>query len=208
MTQSALDAALLHYQTWRHIGEYVLMFGLAGDLVVVIFLRSRERAEKIWSIIFTALILLGVGVETWNGDHGDEVIRKMRAPRALSDVQQKALAEDLRSFGPQEAVFYEVSDVDPEISGISADLSNACAAAGWKAGIESFPPTPPIWLQAPDHGILVVVSPAAPDERALSAGQRLVSMLEDDGLQARLSTAFIGRSPPLDNRIRITVYVK
>jgi hypothetical protein len=208
MTQS-LETALDTYQLWQHIGGYVLVAGLVGELLAIVFLRNETKSEKVCSIIATAVILLGVGIENIAGSRADDVVRKMRAPRSLTIAQQSAIAEKLKSFGPShEAVFFEVSDVDPEIAGITADLGKAAALAGWKSGIEGIPPTPPLWLRAPDKGILILISPVAPDKSVLPAAQVLVSMLLEYGLAARLSQGYVGSSPPLDNRIKVVVYVK
>lgn len=206
-----LDASLATYECLRHIGEIVLIIGLFGDLAVLIFLAKPERhaAERKWSIFFTFLLIVGVGIETFAGARADSVVRQMRAPRALSEAQRTAIAEKLKTFGPQEAIFFEVSEVDPEVAGITADLSKACASAGWKSGFEGWPPTLPIWLRGPSRGILILVSPAAPDKMALPAAKALASMLhDDDGLEVAVSQAFVGPNPPIDNRLKIAVYTK
>lgn len=207
MTQS-LDSLLECYQHLRHIGEIVLIGGLVGDFLAVAFLHNRQRLERIGTLIATAGVILGVALESWAGGKADDVVRRMRAPRSLTQSQQTAIGGALKSFGTHEAVFYEVSDVDPEIAGITADLSKSCAFAGWKSGFESFPPTPQMWLRAPARGILVLVSPAAPDRTVLPAAQALMSMLRSDGLDVGLSQAFVGPQPPADDRVRIIVYVK
>ncbi len=147
-------------------------------------------------------------IETFSGGRADDVVRKMRAPRLLSSARQAEIAEKLRPFGGYEAVFFEVSDVDAEIAGITGDLSKALASAGWKAGFEGWPPTPPEWLRAPANGILVVVSPAAPDPTVLPTAKTLVDVLRNDGLQVELSLAFVGPSPPIDTRVKVVVYAK
>jgi hypothetical protein len=53
----------------------------------------------------------------------------MRAPRLLSSVRQAEIADKLRPFGGHEAVFFEASDIDAEIAGITGDLSKALATA-------------------------------------------------------------------------------
>ncbi len=138
MSQS-LDSMLLCYQHVRHIGEFILIAGLVGELLVLAFLHKRQRAEWAGSLIFTAVAVLGVVTESWAGGLADDIVQQMRAPRSLSQRQQAVIAERLKSFGVHEIVFFEVSDVDPEIAGITADLSKACASANWKSAFESFP---------------------------------------------------------------------
>jgi len=204
----SLDSLLEHYQSLRHIGEYLLIAGLVGDLLVISFLQSRKRAEKICSIIATAIIIVGVGVEMFAGGRADDVVRKMRAPRLLGSTRQAEIAEKLRPFGAHESVLFEISDIDGEIAGITRDISKALSSAGWKAGFDRWPPTPPEWLRAPGQGILILVSPAAPDQTVLPAAKALVGALRSEGLQAELSQAFVGPEPPVDNRIRVVVYSK
>jgi hypothetical protein len=204
----SLDSLLEHYQSLRHIGEYLLIAGLVGDLLVISFLQSRKRAEKICSIIATAIIIVGVGVEMFAGGRADDVVREMRAPRLLGGTRQAEIVNKLRSFGAHETVLFEMSDIDGEIAGITRDISKALSSAGWKAGFDRWPPTPPEWLRAPGQGILVLVSPAAPDQTVLPAAQALVEALRNAGLQAEMSQAFVGPEPPVDNRIRIVVYSK
>jgi len=155
----SLEAALTWYQHLRRIGEAILVAGLIGDLGVLMLLHERDKAERRWNIVFAILLILGVGIENFAGGRGDDVVRQMRAPRSLAEAQREAIAEKLKIFGAHEAVFYEVSDVDPEVAGITVDLSKACASAGWKSGFESWPPTPPVWLRAPGRGILILSVP-------------------------------------------------
>jgi hypothetical protein len=208
--QEILDASLACWLLLRHIGECTLIFGLVGELYVLLFLHKpeRETAARRLNVVFTALLIVGVGIETIAGARADDIVRQMRAPRSLSRIRQAAIAEKLKSFGMHEAVFFEVSDVDPEVAGIAADLSRACASAGWKSGFESWPPKLPRELEQPARGILLVVSPAAPDKTVLPAAQMLTSMLRDDGFQVELSQSFVGPNPPADNRIKIAVYTK
>jgi hypothetical protein len=207
VTQS-LDSLLEHYQYLRHIGEYLLIAGLVGDLLVILFLQSRKRAEKLVSIIATAIIIVGVGIETLAGGRADDIVREMRAPRLLGGTRQAEIAKKLRTFGAHETVLFEISDIDGEIAGITRDLSKALSSAGWKAGFDRWPPTPPESLRGPGQGILVLVSPAAPDQTVLPAAKVLVDALRNEGLQAELSQAFVGPEPPVDNRIRVVVYSK
>lgn len=204
----SLDSLLEHYQSLRHFGEYVLILGLLGELFVIFFFSEKRRAEKWGGIIATAVIIVGVGIETFAGGHADDVVRQMRAPRLLGSTRQKEIADKLRPFGGHEAVFFEASDIDAEIAGITGDLSKALASAGWKAGFDRWPPTPPESLRAPANGILVVVSPAAPDPTVLPSAKTLVDLLRNYGLQVELSQAFVGPSPPIDNRLKVVVYAK
>lgn len=207
MTQS-LDSLLLHYQSIRHVGEYLLIAGLVGDLLVILFLQSKKRAEKVVSIIATATIIVGVGIEMFAGGRADDVVREMRAPRLLGGTRQEEIANKIRAFGAQETVLFEISDIDGEVAGITRDLSKAMSSAGWKAGFDRWPPTPPESLRAPSQGILILVSPAAPDQTVLPAAKALLDALRSEGLQADLSQAYVGPEPPIDNRIRIVVYSK
>jgi hypothetical protein len=207
VTQS-LDSLLLHYQSIRHAGEYLLVAGLVGDLLVILFLQSKKRAEKVVSIIATATIIVGVGIEMFAGGRADDVVREMRAPRLLSGTRQEEISKRLRTFGAHETVLFEISDIDGEVAGITRDLSKAISSAGWKAGFDRWPPTPPESLRAPGQGILLLVSPAAPDQTVLPAAKALLDALRSEGLQADLSQAYVGPEPPIDNRIRIVVYSK
>lgn len=207
MTQS-LDSLLLHYQSIRHAGEYLLIAGLVGDLLVILFLQSKKRAEKVVSIIATATIIVGVGIEMFAGGRADDVVREMRAPRLLGATRQEEIAKKLRAFGAQNTVLFEISDIDGEVAGITRDLSKAISSAGWKAGFDRWPPTPPEYLRTPGQGILILVSPAAPDQTVLPAAKALLDALRSEGLQADLSQAYVGPEPPVDNRIRIVVYSK
>jgi len=204
----SLDTLLEHYQSLRHIGEYLLIAGLVGELLVILFLQDRKRAEKLGGIIATALIIAGVGIEMFAGGRSDDVVQKMRAPRLLGSTRQAEIANKLRTFGAHETVLFEISDIDGEIAGITRDVSKALSSAGWKSGFDRWPPMPPEWLRAPSQGILVLVSPAAPDQTALPAAKALVDALRSEGLQADLSQAFVGPEPPADNRIRVVVYSK
>lgn len=58
------------------------------------------------------------------------------------------------------------------------------------------------------EGILVLVSPAAPDKTVLPAAEGLASMLRDDGLEVNMSQSFVGPFPPVDDRLKVIVYVK
>ena len=207
MTQS-LDSLLLHYQSIRHAGEYLLIAGLVGDLLVILFLQSKKRAEKVVSIIATATIIVGVGIEMFAGGRADDVVREMRAPRLLGGTRQEEIAKRIRTLGTHETVLFEISDIDGEVAGITRDLSKAISSAGWKAGFDRWPPTPPEWLRAPGQGILLLVSPAAPDQTVLPAAKALLDALRSEGLQADLSQAYVGPEPPIDNRIMIVVYSK
>jgi hypothetical protein len=179
-----------------------------GELLVISFLQGGERTEKICSIIATAIIIVGVGVEMFAGGRADDVVRQMRAPRLLGGTRQAEIVNNLRTFGAHETILFEISDIDGEIAGITRDISKALSSAGWKAGFDRWPPTPPEWLRAPGQGILVLVSPAAPDQTVLPAAKELVDALRSEGLQADLSQAFVGPEPPVDNRIRVVVYSK
>lgn len=207
MTQS-LDSLLLHYQSIRHVGEYLLIAGLLGDLLVIVFLEDRKPAEKIVSVIATATITIGVGIEMFAGGRADDIVREMRAPRLLGGTRQEEIAKKLRTFGAHETVLFEISDIDGEVAGITRDLSKAISSAGWKAGFDRWPPTPPEWLRGPSQGILLVVSPAAPDQTVLPAAKALLAALRSEGLQADLSQAYVGPAPPMDSRISIVVYSK
>jgi hypothetical protein len=204
----SLDTSLDIYQFVRHIGEIILVLGLLGDLFALIFLRGRDRSEKRLGVAATVVVILGVIIESWAGARGDDVVRQMRAPRSLSESKQKMIAATLKPFGTHECVFYEVSDVDPEIAGITVDLSKACAFANWKSGFETYPPNPPMWLRAPGRGILILVSPGATDKTVLPAAEAFKVMLKSEGLDVELSQAFVGPYPPADDRLRIVVYVK
>ena len=120
---------------------------------------------------------MGVGIETYAGGRADDVIRVMRAPRLLGGTRQAEIAKKLRTSGAHEAVLFEISDIDGEIAGITRDLSKALSSAGWKAGFDRWPPTPPESLRAPGQGILVLVSPASPDQSVLPAAKVLVDLL-------------------------------
>jgi hypothetical protein len=204
----SLDSLLEQYQSLRHIGEYLLIAGLLAELLVILFLSEKKRAEKWGGIIATAVIILGVVIETFAGGRADDVVRLMRAPRLLGSARQAEIADKLRPFGGHEAVFFEASDIDAEIAGITGDLSKALASAGWKAGFDRWPPTPPESLRAPANGILIVVSPAAPDPTVLPSAKTLLDSLRHDGLHVELSLAFVGPFPPVDNRIKVVVYAK
>jgi hypothetical protein len=206
--QSSLEVSLLKYQRWQHFGQTVLIAGLAGELIHIWFESNTERTNKIIGAICTAVILLGVGIEITGGGYADDVVRKMRAPRSITETQKEETATELRQFGAQEATLFEVSEVDPEIAGITRDLSKTFALAGWKSGFSSWPPTPPLYLRTPMTGILVIVSPAAPGKNVLPAAKALVLELQKEGLEADLSQAFVGPYAPVDNKFTIVVYTK
>jgi len=166
------------------------------------------KRKAIGNIICTLLIVAGVGIENWAGSGTDDVIRQMRAPRRLSEAQQREIANRLKPFGPHKIVFFEINDVDPEIAGITRDLSKACAIPGWYSGSDWQSPSLPESLRAPMTGILVLVSPNAPDKTVLPTAKMLVSLLKGDNLEVELSTAFVGPSSPVDNRVKIVVYSK
>jgi hypothetical protein len=167
------------------------------------------KRKAIGNIVCTLLIVVGVGIENWAGSGADDVIRQMRAPRRLSEAQQQEISAKLKPFGPHELMFFRINEVDPEIMGISRDLSKACAIPGWYSGFAPSGTTSPSeLLRAPLTGILVVVSPNAPDKTTLPTAKTLVCLLSNDNLEVELSTAFVGPSAPVDNRITIIVYSK
>jgi hypothetical protein len=162
------------------------------------------------NIVATAIILIGVAIESFGGNGADDTIRQMRAPRTLTEAQQSSIAERLKSFGRHEMYVYPLSDVDPEIAKIAVDLTKVCSRAGWSyCGFDpAVWPAVPQTFRSPDEGILIVVSPAAPDPTVKPAADLLASMLHDEGLQARVSTAFSSPQPPADNRLKVYVYTK
>jgi hypothetical protein len=206
----SLSAFLEHYQYLRYIGEIVLISGLIVELIVIAYLDDDrvKKFERLGTLFSTAIIILGLIIETHAGGCADDVVRQMQASRALSSVQQKEISTKLEPFGAQNAVLFEASDVDPEIAGITVDISKALAGAGWTAGFDRYPPTPPMELRAPATGVLIVVSTGAPDKRVLSAANVLVDSLRANGIIADLSTGWVGPYPPVDNRVKIVVYTK
>ena len=204
----SLESLLETYTLLRRIGECILLVGLAIELFVIAFLHGKNKAEQAGSLIGTVIIIIGVMMESFAGGRADDVVRRMRAPRSLSDRQRIALSETLKRFGRHEAVLFEISDVDPELAGITRDLSRALAGAGWKAEFDRWPPFPPMELRAPATGILLLISPLPSNKEILKAVTIMASMLRTDGLEAQISQAFIGPAPPPDNRLKIVVYAK
>jgi hypothetical protein len=216
VTQS-LDSLLFTYQTLRHIGEWILIAGLVGELLTIAFVdwlldvpphALDARRKLVTELLCTGLIVVGVGIESFAGSRGDDVIGRMRASRSLNKVQREAIQKKLQPFGPHKVYLYLINDIDPEIAGIAVDISKACALPGWFSGFDSLPPNPPSWMRVPTRGIVVLISPAAPDKTVLLVGKTLVSMLEEYGMEAELSQTFVGPYPPISDRINVIVYTK
>jgi len=171
---------------------------------------ARHIPNKRNIALITALgVAIGVGLEIKFGKLADRVADKMSADRSLSKAEQDEIQERLKPFGSHMIIFFMVDDLDPEIIGIVRDLSKACALPGWYSGFDPSGVTKPLdGLEAPLRGILVLVSPRAPDKTTLPMAKTLVSLLQNDDLEVELSTAFIGPFPPIDNRVRIIVYSK
>ena len=85
MNQS-LDLLLERYQSLRHIGEYLLIAGLLAELLVILFFSEKKRAEKWGAIIATAVIIVGVGIETFAGGRADDVVVKSRIVEILDST--------------------------------------------------------------------------------------------------------------------------
>src|SRR6267154_444011 len=98
----SLDDTLAVWQVVRQIGESILVAGLLVDLFVIVFLHDSRKLEKRGSIFGTIVITLGVMVENIAGGYGDEIVRKMRAPRHLAESQQKEIGDKLATFGKHE----------------------------------------------------------------------------------------------------------
>jgi hypothetical protein len=199
-------SALSDPETLKSLGFWLLVIGLAGD-IAVLFIPSRKRSlEKSLAVLFIVVIITGVVIDRV----GDSILADRSAPRSLNEAQQASIAERLRSFGKHEMFVYPISDIDPEVGGISRDLSKVCSRADWSyCGFDpSFWPAVPQLFRSPQRGLLILVSPAAPDPTVKPAADMLASELRNEGMQAVVSTAFSGPQPAPDNHLRVFVYMK
>jgi hypothetical protein len=103
---------------------------------------------------------------------------------------------------------YPISDIDPEINALTVALTQVCSLANWSyCGFDpSIWPAVPAYFRAPEQGILIVVSPTATNSATRQAADSLASVLRDDGLRARVSTAFASPRPPSDDHLRVVLY--
>jgi hypothetical protein len=207
---ASLDEALTLWQFVRHIGENVLVLGLIIELFALIFLDDKSKSlERKASIMGTIVVVLGLVVENRAGERQDEMVRKMREPRHLTEVQQKELGSLIGRFGRHEAVFFQISDIDPEVNGLMTDLSRGFGwYSQWKSGIDRWPPLAPEPLfRNPDKGILVWTSSAA-NQEVLNAADAVTDFLKKHELECRTSHAFTGPYPRKDDRMFVIVYGK
>src|ERR1035437_3132303 len=58
-----LAAAIAAEMWWSSLGYWILAIGLAGDILVLVIPRHRERLEKILSAVFIVIIIFGVTIE-------------------------------------------------------------------------------------------------------------------------------------------------
>jgi hypothetical protein len=215
--RESLEFLLARYQYWRHIGEWILVAGLAGEIALIAsvdWLEAKadlpprvlnEKLKVLSEFLCAILIVVGVYIENVAGNYADETIRRMRVPRSLTAAQQQAIVSKLKPFGTHAMLLYEVNRYDPEIAGISRDLNNVRLLLGWS--VEYVSPLPPLF-QAPATGILVHVSPFTSDKNVVPAARALVCMLRADDLEAKVSTVLAMGMNPSDSRIKLVVYSK
>src|ERR1035437_4455843 len=104
-----LAAAIAAEMWWSSLGYWILAIGLAGDILVLVIPRHRERLEKILSAVFIVIIIFGVTIEH-NADTRIAVlvsqqevsarleIAKLKGPRILNPKQMTDLITKLALY--------------------------------------------------------------------------------------------------------------
>jgi hypothetical protein len=138
VTQS-LNTRLLHWQHLRHIGDWILIGGLVLELLHIASVEWLEielpsqvltgRLKAISNIFCTLLIVVGVVWESVAGGNADEVIRQMRAPRFLSDIQQRTISAELKPFAGTSVTFAMESGFDS--LSLTGQIVASVKGAGW-----------------------------------------------------------------------------
>lgn len=177
MTQS-LESLLTWYQSLRIFGENVLVAGLVGDFLVIMFLHEGGKRERVGSLIGTALILVGVGIENFAGGRADDVVRQMRAPRSLSAEQRELLVNKLRPFAGQRVNFVVKYMDEEEPAHIARQLLEVLGRAGWPSNGQSTE----VDREPVTYGIAVGADESAPLS-AHEAARALASALREAYLE-------------------------
>jgi hypothetical protein len=126
---------------WSVWGFRALMFGLAGDLLVIFVPSQRHALEKSLAVTFSAFVFGGVYV----GHVGDDAIsarfaeradraelelEKFRAARKLGAEQQERITAKAKSFSGASFDIATMNDKEP--FNLAEMIETALLAAGWK----------------------------------------------------------------------------
>ncbi|HKW98668.1 MAG TPA: hypothetical protein VJN43_13105 [Bryobacteraceae bacterium] len=175
----SLDVALARWQHVRLVGEWILVIGIAGELLVAVaglVRHLRIRLEKLAAIAFTALILFGLGIENIGGNRAGDVVRRMRTPRSLNENQKKRVATKISKFRGQG---YEIrkSGTTAEQSGLLIDISVVLDLhAHWQ-----LLSSPTAWSDSTARG--VIIEPTR-EPQSIRAAQELSDALNAEGILA------------------------
>lgn len=195
----SLDSQLALWEFVRHIGEWILIGALVGELYVIELEEMRDLARK-YGRICTGLILLGVAIESFSGGYADDAVRRMRAPRSLTDRQVEAIANDLKSFSGQEfrmTVYWD----SPESVHIADRIYEALDRAHWSYD----KPASRSYMLGGIMGVLVWTHPSA-GERTKKAANSLLLMLNKEDIEA--SPREQNPKNPVENKIDVQIGAK
>lgn len=179
----SLESSLATYQSWRRLGEWILINGLVGELVLVIALdwwldipaHLEDKKRKAFAeMACTALILIGVGIETFAGGRADEVVRLMRAPRLLTPAQQTDLYARTKGFREKLDIFANRNV--PEEFTLAIQIEAILSNAHWQVTLFD-----PMVAAFPIPGMYLEVDPK--DPLAVSAATALMRAFESYDLQ-------------------------
>lgn len=59
----AISTNIAGEECWRSVGYWLLVIGLIGDIIILVIPEHRNRLEKILSLFFTVVIIVGVAIE-------------------------------------------------------------------------------------------------------------------------------------------------
>jgi hypothetical protein len=95
-----IAAHIVREELWSTVGFWVLVFGLAGDILVLVIPKSRERLEKILAACFIIVIIAGVAIEHRADASISVLVSEQQSANALQIAQlNKQAAEASRKAG-------------------------------------------------------------------------------------------------------------
>jgi hypothetical protein len=191
-----LSASIASEMFWSSIGYWVLAVGLAGDILVLVIPKHRERLEKILSGFFIIVIIVGVTIEhnadtriavlvSQQEEAGRLEIARLKAPRSLTSRQSDELIGKLRSYEAKTFwLLTERTDDDDrsEQMLLSRQLLNAFSQAGWTKTshvMTAGQKEPQEFSPVSDRGISVQF---ASDPKSRELGDRMAKDLRAAGL--------------------------
>jgi hypothetical protein len=99
----------------KEVGSLLLLIGLSGDVAIVVVRVSRKVLEKGLAVIFSVLVLAGVGLE-WLADQ----------PRSINETR---VTNEVKQFAGTPFDFSV--NLDPESVDLMESIGRALTAAGW-----------------------------------------------------------------------------